>query len=44
LQFFKKALVRIAVVAQDKLGGQYEDKLTEKLDAERMKEEMKTMK
>lgn len=37
---FKKALVRISIMAQDKLGGQYEDKLSAKLDEERKKEEM----
>jgi hypothetical protein len=36
---FKKALVRIAIMAQDKLGGQNEDKLTGKLDNERNKQE-----
>ena len=37
-EMFKKALVRISIMAQDKLGGQYEDRLAAKL------EEAQTMK
>ena len=34
-EYFKRALIRIAVVAQDNLGGQVEDLLASKLDRDR---------
>ena len=43
-EMFKKALVRISIMAQDKLGGQYEDRLAAKLEEEHKKEEAQTMK
>ena len=38
-EFFKKSLVRIAVMAQDELGGQREDLLLQKLDLETKKKQ-----
>lgn len=36
-EFFKKSIVRIAIMAQDELGGQREDLLLQKLDLETKK-------
>ena len=36
-EYFKKGLVRIAIMAQDKLGGQKEDLLLSKLEEETKK-------
>ena len=41
---FKKALIRIAVAAQDKLGGQQEEKLGSKQDGDNVKLAEQTVK